>query len=123
MNQGYPAPPAAETATWGDPDCVVIDVGVDAGALVVSAEERFEGREVEISARGDPGWRAHAALRARRLARRTLVAACFASLPPGDYLIWPPATGSPVAVTVTAGEVASVALAPPPSDPTNTRRR
>ncbi|MGA8016459.1 MAG: phospholipase [Candidatus Dormiibacterota bacterium] len=103
---------------WGDPDCVVLDIGGTSGALVVCADTDDEGGEIEVSPRTAPGCRTHAAFRARRLSRGTLVAACFPALPAGDYLIWP-VTGTPTPVAVVGGQVVSIDLV---SGPTPRRR-
>jgi hypothetical protein len=94
---------------WGDPDCVVLDIGGTSGALVVCADTDDEGVEIEISPCTAPGCRTHAAFRARRLSRGTVVAACFPALPAGDYLIWP-VTGDPAPVSVVGGQVVSIDL-------------
>lgn len=84
-----------EPARWGDPDCVVLDIGGSSGALVICADPGDEGREVEISLGSAPARRTHAALRARRVSRGRVVAACFPSLAAGEYLVWPVDGGDP----------------------------
>ena len=99
-----------EPARWGDPDCVVLDIGGSSGALVICADPGDEGREVEISLGSAPARRTHAALRARRVSRGRVVAACFPSLAAGEYLVWPVDGGRPTPVAVVGGEVVTVEL-------------
>ena len=95
---------------WGDPDCVVLDIGESTGALVVAADPQVEGREIEISPRTAPERRTHAALRGRRVSRGRVVAACFPSLAAGEYLVWPVGGGAPTPVEVVGGEVVTVEI-------------
>ncbi len=95
---------------WGDPDCAVLDIGGSSGALVVSADPDVEGCEIEISPRSAPEHRTHAALRARRVSRGRVVAACFPALAAGEYLVWPVVGVEPTPVAVLGGEVVTVEM-------------
>ena len=64
---------------------VVLDIGRDAGALVVYASAALNGAEIEIRRRGTP-WRGdHTAVRERHVLGTVCFAGVFGSLPPGTY--------------------------------------
>jgi hypothetical protein len=64
---------------------VVLDIGVDAGALVVYAPRASNGAELEIRRRGMP-WRGeHTGVRERHVLGGACFAGVFGSLPGGTY--------------------------------------
>jgi hypothetical protein len=70
-------------------DALVIDIGGDAGALIVYASEELVGAEIEI-ARADtpPRHPVHNVVRARQVGDEVICAAVFPVLPAGKYLPW-----------------------------------
>jgi hypothetical protein len=70
-------------------DALVIDIGGDAGALIVYAPEELIGAEIEI-ARADtpPGHPVHNVVRARQVGDEVICAAVFPALPAGTYVPW-----------------------------------
>jgi hypothetical protein len=68
-------------------DALLVDIGGDAGALVVYAPEELVGAEIEI-ARADtaPGHPVHNVVRARRVGDEIICAAVFPALPAGTYV-------------------------------------
>jgi hypothetical protein len=90
------------------PGSVVLDIGGDVGAAIVTAPAELDGVEMEI--RPDPGeWSGrHVAIRPRRLPGGVVHAAVFPGLVAGSYLLRlrPPRTGgAEVALTVAGGTV------------------
>ncbi len=67
------------------PGTVVLDIGGDAGALVVSTSARLVGAEIEIRADGDEWRGTHTAVRERRVAGRVQYAGVFPRLDAGEY--------------------------------------
>ena len=67
------------------PGSVVLEIGVDAGALIVSTPASLLGHEIEVTAVGQP-WRGkHTAVRARVLGDRVAYAGVFPRLRAGAY--------------------------------------
>jgi hypothetical protein len=66
---------------------VLVDIGGDIGAVIVTTPARLDGEEIEI--RPEPGlWLGeHVAVRPRPLPGRTVHAAFFPSLAAGSYLV------------------------------------
>jgi hypothetical protein len=70
----------------------VLDVGADAGALVVYTSRALKDEEVEISIdNGLPPHKVHTGVVERRLNGEPVCAAIFPSLPVGAYTLWRPA--------------------------------
>jgi hypothetical protein len=67
---------------------VMLDLGADAGAIVLYTGHELHGREVEISPRGDDDRRAHKQVHARIVPGGTAYAAVFDRLVPGEYTLW-----------------------------------
>ena len=89
---------------------VALDIGGGRGALVLYPDERFRGREIEISMVRGSGRRVHTGVHDRASHAKSQLTAIFGSLPVGEYVVWEDAgTAGPV-VTVTDGAVAEVTL-------------
>jgi hypothetical protein len=68
-------------------DALVIDIGGDAGALIVYAPEELVGAEIEIARAGNsPGLPIHNVVRARQVGDDTVCAAVFPVLAAGRYV-------------------------------------
>ncbi|MDE3074454.1 MAG: hypothetical protein KGJ86_03415 [Chloroflexota bacterium] len=84
----------------------VLDVGEDAGALVVYAPPGLKDQEVEISFDdGGPPKKVHTGVVERTLNGRPVYAAVFPSLQAGAYRLWRPESRPQPGFVVTAGEV------------------
>jgi hypothetical protein len=68
-----------------DPGSVVLDIGGDAGALVVVTTEELHYKEIEIRVVGEPWAGAHTAIRERRQGSRVQFAGVFPRLDAGLY--------------------------------------
>ena len=101
----------AQTVTSGDTASasVALDVGAGRGALVIYPGERFRGREIEISRRGEPR-RVHTGVHERSAGSRRVLTAIFGSLPAGEYVVWEDAASPAAGVTVPERAVAEVVL-------------
>jgi hypothetical protein len=93
--------------TSGD-GTVVVDIGGDTGALVLTTSAAHIGSEIEIE-ESHSGRRSHVAVRERRLATGTLYAAVYPAMAAGDYLLHLPA--GPQLVTISGGTVSEVCWA------------
>jgi hypothetical protein len=97
---------AGEVPTGG----VALDIGPGRGALIIYPDERYRGREIEIS-HIDEDRRVHTGVHDREAGSGLVLTAVFGSLAPGDYVVWCEAdTGGPT-VTVPDAGIAEVALA------------
>ncbi len=67
---------------------VLVDIGGDRGALVISAPARLAGAEIEISGTEASAPRTHVAIRERRGQGPTRYAGIFSSLTAGSYTVW-----------------------------------
>lgn len=96
---------------WGPTDdgAVVLDVGGDVGALVVTTGEGWVGAEIELSPVGAEHGRLHVAVRERRGTGRSRFAAVFPALDAGDYVVWGRSERPVATVTVVGGQVAQLA--------------
>jgi hypothetical protein len=86
------------------PGTVVLDIGGNAGALIIYTPGEMDGAEIEVSARHPPGPPTHALVRERRAAGGCH-AAVYPALPAGDYTIWRDRLTPAGAVTVRGGAV------------------
>jgi hypothetical protein len=90
---------------------VALDIGDGRGALVIYPDERYRGREIEVSRADGDGHRVHTGVHERSSRAGSALTAVFGSLPAGDYVIWEDAVSAAASVTVPDGAVAEVALA------------
>jgi hypothetical protein len=89
--------------------CVLLDIGGDVGALVVSTPATMVGTEVEIAPEGvHLHHRPHVAVVRRPVEGGQVPALVFPDLTAGRYALYPKGTDRPVlAVDVRGGEVTS----------------
>jgi hypothetical protein len=86
---------------------VVLNLGVDIGALVLHAPAGLDGCEIEISPAGAPdARRTHSRVRERRTGAIVQYAAVYPELAAGNYVIWQDDTTPVTTVTIRGGEVA-----------------
>jgi hypothetical protein len=93
-------------------DSLVLDIGGDIGALLVTAGSELAEEEIEISPGVDPtARRSHNVVHARRHQGAVVAySAVFPSVPAGEYTVWH-RDGSPHAlVTVHGGQVTQLAM-------------
>ena len=89
---------------------VALDIGEGRGALVLYPDERFRGREIEISLVDGTGWRVHTGVHDRAAGAQSRLTAIFGSLRAGDYIVWEDAVSAGPVVSVPEGGVAEVTL-------------
>ena len=89
---------------------VALDIGDGRGALVLYPDERFRGREIEISLVHGPGRRVHTGVHDRVAGAQSRLTAIFGSLPAGDYVVWQDAVTAGPVVSVPDSGVAEVTL-------------
>jgi hypothetical protein len=89
---------------------VALDIGAGRGALVIYPDERFRGREIEISGVGQARTGLHTGVHERHTGVRHTLTAIFGSLPAGDYAVWEDADTVAGNVTVPDGAVAEFNL-------------
>jgi hypothetical protein len=92
----------------GPPDALVLDIGGDVGALVLYADERCLGREIDLTpvnmARSH---HTHTLIRRRRASDRDIIAGVYPQLNEGEYIIWGLDEGGPIGkVEIVGGQVA-----------------
>lgn len=87
---------------------VMVDIGEDAGALIIHSNSDLQGTEIEISPVGTNALRQHVAVLKRTINGRTIWAAVFPSLTPGAYSLWRPGRPSPDQVSISAATVTEV---------------
>lgn len=93
-------------------DSLVLDIGEDIGALVITTGPELAEEEIEISPGKDPDRpREHNVAHARRNHDVVMAyAAVFPSVPAGEYTVWS-LDGSPYAViTVQGGQVTQLSM-------------
>jgi hypothetical protein len=89
---------------------LILDVGDHVGALVLLADERLAGSEIELSPVGRDRMRTHAEVHPRRVGAGVVHAAVFVHLDEGAYTVWGSNGGPRVVVHVDGGTVAQVDL-------------
>ena len=93
-----------ENETWAPGVGAVLDIGGDAGALILYTDETFVDREIEVSRVGDDR-RVHTAIHRRRMGEKVVYAGVYPDLPAGSYRIWVDEPGLPNQVTIVGGQV------------------
>jgi hypothetical protein len=92
------------------PGQVLLDIGGDVGALIITAPAELAGAEIEVSpARPAQARRTHALIRERRLGRADCYAAVYPALPSGEYTVWRDAHRPAGTVVISGGSVATFA--------------
>ena len=90
----------------GPPDALVLDIGGDAGALVVQAPPEWIGAELDVTAVGEPrSHHRHLMVRRLRTWQGEVIAGVLPSLPAGRYTIWGPCGPPLMCVDVAIGQV------------------
>lgn len=84
---------------------VMLTLGGDLGALVIQADDRWHGHEIEVSPAEAPERRQHAAVRARHTPGGVSFCVVIDALPQGSYLIWQDAAEPLARVEVRGGAV------------------
>jgi hypothetical protein len=88
---------------------VALDIGPGLGALVIYPDERFRGREIEISRVDGDGRKVHTGVHERTTEAGSLLTAIFGSLPAAEYVVWDD-EASAASVKVGEGTVAELSL-------------
>ena len=70
------------------PEFVVLDIGEDAGALIIHTDPEMHGVEVEISLAGEDTRRSHKEVLQRAINGRPAYTAVFDGLSTGSYTLW-----------------------------------
>jgi hypothetical protein len=91
-------------------DNLILDIGVDTGALIIHATIDRDQAEIEISPVGSGQARTHNIVRRREAVSGAVYAAVFPTLTAGDYLVWRDAATAAGTVVVHGGRVASFRL-------------
>ena len=89
----------------------MLDIGADAGALVLYADASHLGREVWVSRRGESA-RIHVEILQRSVRAGQVYAAVFPTLREGGYEIWFGGSKPVAEATIVAGEVREMRLIP-----------
>jgi hypothetical protein len=88
---------------------VALDIGAGRGALVIYPDERYRGREIEISAVGGAR-RVHTGVHERATLAGPTLTAIFGSLAAGGYVVWGDATTPATTVAVSEATVTELYL-------------
>jgi hypothetical protein len=87
----------------------LLDVGIDAGALVIYTPPALKDQEVEISQdNGGPPRKVHTGVVERQVNGQPVCAAVFPSLQVGTYTFWRPVPLPQAGCSVTVGKVTEV---------------
>ncbi len=84
---------------------VVLDVGGDVGALVLTFPASMVGAEIEISAVGGVRDGQHVAVHPRTVQGHTIHAAVYPNLKTGDYDLWSPDGTVALTVQIEGGSI------------------
>ncbi len=101
---------AAARPGWQRSATVALDIGEDRGALVIYPDDRYRGREIEISLTCEDGRRVHTGVHERNTEAGPVLTAIFGSLAAGEYVIWADADTAGPTVAVTEAAVAEIHL-------------
>jgi hypothetical protein len=94
---------------------VVLDIGVDIGALIVHTDAGMLGVEVEISAAGQDDRRTHKDVLEREINGRPAYTAVFDKLREGTYTLWVDDVARAHGVVVTGAAIAELDWSGEPS--------
>ena len=94
-----------DTSAFG---AVLLDIGGDVGALVVSVPEALVGQEIEVRALGSAR-RTHTVAYGYGSGSERTVSAVFPELAAGDYELEPAGGGRALRVTIHGGRVSELA--------------
>ena len=96
----------------GPADGLVLDIGLDTGALVVYAPASWVGLELDVTRVGEPrSHHRHLLVRRLRAPVGDVVAGVLPSLPAGQYTVWRPSGPALASVAIAAAEVTEVSAA------------
>jgi len=84
---------------------VVLDIGDDAGGLIVYTTRELHGQEIEVFPVINPEHKTHTDVQERRFQGQTIYTAVFTPLPLGDYRVSRPSGRAGEAITITPGQV------------------
>jgi hypothetical protein len=90
------------------PEFVVLDIGDDAGALIVRTGPEMHGVEIEISPAGEDRCRSHKQVLERNIDEQPAFTAVFDGLVAGVYTLWVKGTARARSVSVEACAVAEL---------------
>lgn len=96
--------------SWRQSASIALDIGEGRGALVIYPDDRYRGREIEISPTDQDGPRVHTGVHERNTQAGPVLTAIFGSLPAGDYVVWEDRETAGPTVSVPEGAVAEVLL-------------
>jgi hypothetical protein len=90
------------------PEFVVLEIGEDVGALIVLADARMHGVEIEISPAADDRRRSHKEVLERVTGGQPAYTAVFDQLPAGTYTLWVDGVAWTRGVRIDGGRVAQL---------------
>ncbi|MFZ0091968.1 MAG: hypothetical protein WAL63_20890 [Solirubrobacteraceae bacterium] len=96
--------------SWQQSATVALDIGEGRGALVIYPDDRYRGREIEISPTEQAGRRVHTGVHERRTQTGPVLTAIFGSLPAGEYVVWEDEETAGPTVAVPEAAVAELRL-------------
>src|SRR5437763_15809080 len=85
---------------------VTLDIGGGRGALIIYPDDRYRGREIEISRRDALDHRVHTGIHERQSRSGSKLTAIFGSLPAGEYVVWADHYADAATGTVTVTDAA-----------------
>ena len=88
------------------PEFVVLEIGEQLGALIVSAGAEMHGVEIEISPAEHDERRSHKEVLERDAGGESAYTAVFDQLPAGTYTLWSEGVARVRGVAVTGGQIA-----------------
>jgi hypothetical protein len=95
-------------STRRHPEFVVLEIGEDVGALIVHADPKLHGLEIEISPAEDDARRSHKEVLERAAGGESAYTAVFDQLPAGTYTLWSEGAARVRGVKVDGGHVAEL---------------
>jgi hypothetical protein len=102
----HPSPLTGHQST----DNLLLDIGGDTGALVISTAPDRDQAEIEISPAGRDDTRSHNVVRPRQTPAGIRYAAVFPAVPAGIYTVWRQAGRPAGTVTIRGGKVTTFQL-------------